>query len=55
MLNSETARKYLLEVIIPFCEDQCNDELTLLGISPLNNKEQFMKFIYLKTLTVVTT
>jgi hypothetical protein len=54
MLNSETASKYLLEVIIPFCEDQCNHELTLLGIPPLNN-EQFMEFINLKTLTVVTT
>jgi hypothetical protein len=53
-LNSETARKYLLEVIIPFCEEQCNDELTLLGIPPLHN-EQFMSFINLKTLTVVTT
>jgi hypothetical protein len=53
-LNSETARKYLLEVVIPFCEHQCNIELTRLGVAPFNN-EQFMKFVNLKSLTVVTT
>ncbi len=53
-LNSETARKYLLEVVIPFCKEQCNDEFDLLGI-PLFTTEQFMKFVNLKTLTVVTT
>jgi hypothetical protein len=53
-LNSETARKYLLEVVIPFCHEQCNEELTMLG-NPSFNLEQFMKFVNLKTLTVVTT
>jgi hypothetical protein len=53
-LNSETARKYLLEVVIPFCHEQCNDELTLLGNPPFN-LEQFMKFVNLKMLTAVTT
>jgi len=52
-LNSETARQYLLEEVIPHCRTICNQELEQHGFEPLAPAE-FMKFIRLKTLDVST-
>jgi hypothetical protein len=52
-LNSETARQYLLEIIIPFCQERCNSELHAFGVPAMGHNE-FMKFVGLKTLCAAT-
>jgi hypothetical protein len=52
-LNSETAREYLLTIVIPYCQTVCNKELEKHGLKALE-PAQFMKFVRLKTLDVTT-
>jgi hypothetical protein len=53
ILNSETAREYLLSEVIPHCRTICNKELAQHGYPPFEPKK-FLKFVRLKTLDVTT-
>eukprot|EP00978_Attheya_sp_CCMP212_P032127 scaffold123909_cov56-Attheya_sp.AAC.1 len=52
-LNSETAREYLLEKVIPKCCERCNNELRAMGVQHMDEAD-FMKFVGLKTLCAST-
>jgi hypothetical protein len=52
-LNSETAREYLLTIVIPYCRTVCNKELKEHGFKALG-PTAFMKFVRLKTLDATT-
>jgi hypothetical protein len=52
-LNSETAREYLLTIVIPYCQTACNEELKEHGLKALEPAE-FIKFVRLKLLDVTT-
>jgi hypothetical protein len=51
--KSEMYCKYLLTIVIPYCQTVCNKELKEHGLKVLKRAE-FMKFVRLKTLDVTT-
>jgi hypothetical protein len=53
-MNSDMARQYLFETVIPICiEHGFNEELANFGYAPFVH-EQLMKFVNLKTLDIAT-